>query len=86
MQAIGAAHNSSVAQVALAWVRHQSGITSTIIGAKTIDQLNDNIKSTEIELSADDLRQLDAASVLPKEYPGWMVERQSSDRTLNVKN
>jgi aryl-alcohol dehydrogenase-like predicted oxidoreductase len=75
-------HGVSVAQVALAWVRLQKGITSTIIGAKNIDQLNDNLKSIIIELSADELKRLDEVSALPKEYPGWMVERQAADRLI----
>jgi aryl-alcohol dehydrogenase-like predicted oxidoreductase len=75
-------HKVSVAQVALAWVRLQKGITSTIIGAKNIDQLNDNLKSVDIQLSADELKRIDEISALPKEYPQWMVERQSADREL----
>ncbi len=75
-------HNTSVAGVALAWVRMQAGITSTIIGAKTLEQLNDNIASTNIKLTADDLKKLDDISALKKEYPGWMVERQNSDRQI----
>jgi aryl-alcohol dehydrogenase-like predicted oxidoreductase len=77
---IGKQHNASVAEVALAWVRQQKGITSTIIGAKNVEQLNANIKSTEVQLSEDDLKKIDEESALPKEYPGWMVERQSADR------
>jgi len=77
---ISVAHKATVAQVALAWVRHQSGITSTIIGAKTLQQLNDNIASVEISLSADDLQRLNTISALSSEYPGWMVDRQSADR------
>jgi aryl-alcohol dehydrogenase-like predicted oxidoreductase len=80
LSAIGKQHAVSVAQVALAWVRLQPGITSTIIGAKNIDQLNDNIKSTEVLLSADDLAKIDAVSALSKEYPEWMVEYQGKDR------
>jgi aryl-alcohol dehydrogenase-like predicted oxidoreductase len=79
---IGKAHNVSAAQIALAWVRHQNAVTSTIIGAKNAAQLADNIKSTEITLSADDLKKIDEVSALPKEYPGWMVERQSADREI----
>jgi aryl-alcohol dehydrogenase-like predicted oxidoreductase len=75
-------HNVSVAEIALAWVRLQKGVTSTIIGAKNADQLNANIKSTEIQLSADDLKKIDEVSALSREYPGWMVERQSADREL----
>ena len=73
----------SIAQIALAWVRLQSGITSTIIGAKRIEQLQQNIASTSIELSADDLSKINKVSALSKEYPGWMVERQSEYRTLS---
>lgn len=77
---VGKQYDASPAAIALAWVRLQKGVTSTIIGAKTVEQLNDNIKSTEIVLSADDLRKIDEVSALPKEYPGWMVERQALNR------
>ncbi len=79
---VGKQHNVSVAEIALAWVRLQKGVTSTIIGAKNVDQLHANIKSTEVVLTADDLKKIDEVSALPKEYPGWMVERQSADREL----
>ena len=80
---VGRAHNVSVAQIALAWVRHQPVVTSTIIGAKSIQQLNDNVQSTEVKLTEDDLKKLNDISALPSEYPGWMVARQSADRVLN---
>jgi len=79
---IGKSHKVSAAQIALAWVRQQPGVTSTIIGAKNSDQLLDNIKSTEVTLSANDLKKIDEVSALPKEYPGWMAERQSADREI----
>ena len=81
---VGKAHNVSVAQVALAWVRHQAVVTSTIIGAKTIQQLNDNVQSTEVKLTEDDMKKLNEISALPSEYPGWMVDRQRTDRVLNL--
>jgi aryl-alcohol dehydrogenase-like predicted oxidoreductase len=72
MQEIATAHQTTVAQVALAWVRHQPGVTSTIIGAKTITQLQDNIASTQIQLSAEDLQKIDAVSPLPcNTQAGW---------------
>lgn len=80
INAIGKDYDVSAAQVALAWVRQQSGITSTIIGAKSVEQLLDNVKSTELTLSADDLKKIDEVSALSREYPGWMVERQAGDR------
>lgn len=79
---VGKQYGVSAAQVALAWVRLQNGITSTIIGAKNPDQLLDNVKSTELVLSENDLKRIDEVSALPREYPGWMVERQSADREL----
>jgi aryl-alcohol dehydrogenase-like predicted oxidoreductase len=79
---IGKKHNASVAQIALAWVRLQKGVSSTIIGAKRIDQLNDNLKSIDVDLSADELKRIDEVSALSPEYPGWMVERQSADREV----
>jgi diketogulonate reductase-like aldo/keto reductase len=51
-----------------------------IVGAKKVEQLDDNIAATKVELSADDLAKLDAVSVLPSEYPGWMLERQCEPR------
>jgi len=79
---IGKQHNVSAAQVALAWIRLQKGITSTIIGAKNVDQLKDNVSSINVTLSEDDLKKINEVSALPKEYPGWMVERQGADRQL----
>jgi aryl-alcohol dehydrogenase-like predicted oxidoreductase len=80
MKEIGMAHHAMPAQVALAWVRQQPGITSTIIGAKTIEQVNANIQSAEVVLTPDDLQKIDAVSPLPAQYPGWMVQRQASGR------
>ncbi|WDF53384.1 aldo/keto reductase [Mucilaginibacter sp. KACC 22063] len=77
---VGQQYNVSAAQVALAWVRLQKGVTSTIIGAKRAEQLIDNIKSTELTLSEHDIQRINEVSALTNEYPGWMVERQNADR------
>jgi aryl-alcohol dehydrogenase-like predicted oxidoreductase len=82
MEVIAKNHNANVAQVALAWVRLQSNITSTIIGAKTVKQLEENLHSVKVNLSDSELHQLNEVSMLKKEYPGWMVERQASDRNM----
>jgi len=81
LKEIGAKYDASPAQIALAWVRQQPGVTSTIIGAKTVEQLNDNIQSTGITLGEDDLEKIDAVSPLPMQYPGWMVKAQSGYRS-----
>src|SRR5262249_39240742 len=76
---IAARHRASVPQVALAWLLAQEGVTSIIIGARSRSQLEDNLKSVELVLTADDLRALDEASRLPLEYPAWM-DVMPSDR------
>ncbi|HZV63282.1 MAG TPA: aldo/keto reductase [Methylophilaceae bacterium] len=70
----------SVAQIAIAWLLAKPQVTSVIIGAKRVDQLKDNIASTRVVLSEEDLKALDAASELPREYPGWMLALQSGYR------
>lgn len=77
---IGEAHSVSAARVAIAWLLTRSAVTSVIIGARTIEQLNDNLASTELTLSADELSALDKVSALVPEYPGWMVQRMGVNR------
>jgi len=78
--AIGKEHGVSAAEIALAWVRMQPGVTSTIIGAKRTEQLKDNIHSLDLILSDEQLKKLDAVSALKKEYPEWMVDYQDGWR------
>lgn len=80
MRVIAEAKGVSVAQIALAWLLHQPVVSSVIIGAKRPDQLEDNIAATHLRLTEEELRQLDAVSALPREYPGWMLERQGEYR------
>lgn len=84
MEDIAENHNVSVAEIALAWVRLQTGVTSTIIGAKNMDQLTSNIHSVELDLSEDELMELDEVSSTTKRYPYWMVDRQGSNRIPNA--
>jgi aryl-alcohol dehydrogenase-like predicted oxidoreductase len=80
MLRIGKSHKVSVARIALAWMLQKPGVTSIIIGARHQDQLIDNIAATGLELTAEEMKELDDISALSKEYPGWMVERQMSGR------
>lgn len=81
MRGLAEARGVSVAQIALAWLLHQRAVTSVIVGAKRVDQLDDNIAATAVRLTADELAALDKVSALPAEYPGWMLERQAGNRT-----
>ena len=80
MREIAEAREVSVAQVALAWLLKQKVVSTVIIGARRIEQLDDNIAATELSLSAEDLARLDAVSALPAEYPGWMFDFQGRER------
>jgi aryl-alcohol dehydrogenase-like predicted oxidoreductase len=55
-------------------------VTSVIIGAKTVEQLKDNLAAADVKLSAQHRKVLDDASALPREYPGWMLDFQNRDR------
>jgi len=80
MRGIADKRRVSVAQIALAWLLHQKAVTSVIVGAKKIEQLDDNIGATEVRLDADELAALDKVSALPPEYPGWMFDMQGQYR------
>jgi aryl-alcohol dehydrogenase-like predicted oxidoreductase len=82
MQPIAAAHGVSVARVALAYVLAKPFVTSVIIGAKTLEQLDDNLAAAALTLTPEQLATLDAVSALPAEYPGWMIEFQHSRSRL----
>jgi aryl-alcohol dehydrogenase-like predicted oxidoreductase len=80
MRTIAKTHDVSVAQVALGYVLHKPFVTTVIIGAKTMEQLDDNLATTKLRLTADDMKTLDDVSALPNEYPGWMLARQGAER------
>jgi len=80
MHAVKLATGLSIARIALAWLLTRPFVTSVIIGAKTQEQLRDNLAAGDVQLTHDQIAKLDAASALPSEYPGWMLERQDRDR------
>jgi len=84
MREVAKRHNVSVARIALAWLLHRPFVMSVIVGATSIEQLDDNLAATEVSLSAEELAELDRVSALPAEYPGWMIERQGADRVAMV--
>lgn len=80
MRPIAERHAVSVARVALAWLLSRPQVTSVIVGAKTPEQLADNLGASGCTLAAEELAALEAASALPPEYPGWMIARQGQNR------
>ncbi|HVU19576.1 MAG TPA: aldo/keto reductase [Rhizomicrobium sp.] len=85
MREIGNARGVSVARVALAYVLAKPFVTTVIIGAKTMEQLDDNLAAANFSLTHDELRKLDEVSALPNEYPGWMLARQGAERVPQPK-
>jgi len=80
MRPMAAERQTSVAQIALAWLLGKPYVSTVIIGAKSMDQLRDNIASTRVQLTDSERRTLDEVSQLPAEYPGWMLALQGQYR------
>jgi len=80
MREIAKKQGVSVATVGLSWVRQKPFITSTIIGATTMEQLNDNIASVNFTLPAEDVARLDELSADRTQYPYWMITRNNTTR------
>ncbi|MSR19895.1 MAG: aldo/keto reductase [Gemmatimonadetes bacterium] len=76
---VAKARGASVAQVALAWVLAQRAVTSVIIGARNLTQLDDNLGAVDLTLTDEDLEVLDDVSRVPPAYPLWM-DALGSDR------
>jgi aryl-alcohol dehydrogenase-like predicted oxidoreductase len=73
--------NVSVAQLALAWLMHQSAVSSVIIGATKIHQLQDNLKSVDVTFTNEELQKLNTVSQLTPQYPGNVVQIMTMDRS-----
>ena len=80
MRQIAEAKGSTIPRIALAWLLHQPVVTSVIVGAKRIDQLEDNLGAVDVKLTDEELKTLDEVSRPPAEYPGWMLAFQGASR------
>src|SRR6476646_5267720 len=65
-------HGASPAQVAIAWILTKSFVSSVIIGANKLSQLEDNLAAVDLQLSPEEIAQLDTLTAPPSPYPGWM--------------
>jgi len=77
---IGERHGVSAAQAALAWLLGRPGVSSLVVGARTDEQLADNLAAAQLELSADERVRLDAMSAPPLIYPHWHQAKTAADR------
>lgn len=73
-------HNATITQAALNYLLRKPGVTSVIIGARNKEQLADNLKTSDWEMTAEEVARLDELSKPPRVYPYWMLERMSLDR------
>jgi len=80
LERIGNEHNATIAQAALNYLLRKRGVVSVIIGARTPEQLADNLKTSEWEMTQDDVTRLDDISHPPRIYPYWMLEFGKRDR------
>jgi aryl-alcohol dehydrogenase-like predicted oxidoreductase len=87
LQIIAKAHDSTVARIALAWVQGQPGVTSTIIGARRLAQLEDNVKALEVKLSAEERGRLDALTKptfgFPQSMQPWFPALHHGGTSVN---
>ena len=71
---------ASPAQVALAWLLDRPAVTSVIVGARTNEQLADNLGAADLLLSAEELARLEEVSRPPLLYPYWHQAKTAADR------
>jgi len=84
VQTVAEQRGVSMAEVALAWVTDRPGVTSTILGARTLDQLRTNLAAADLHLSPEETASLDAASALPvADYPYGELGVQQRSRSLS---
>jgi aryl-alcohol dehydrogenase-like predicted oxidoreductase len=77
---IGETHGVSAAQVALAWLMGRPGVVSLIIGARTDEQLEDNLGAADLQLSGEERARLEEVSRPPLIYPHWHQAKTARDR------
>jgi aryl-alcohol dehydrogenase-like predicted oxidoreductase len=79
LERIGKAHKATIAQAALNYLLAKEGVSSVIIGARTPEQLADNLKTTDWAMSAEEVSRLDAMSEPVPVYPYWMQRMPPPD-------
>jgi aryl-alcohol dehydrogenase-like predicted oxidoreductase len=77
---LGQAHGVSAAQVALAWLLRKPAVSTLVIGARTSEQLADNLAAADLVLSDDEMERLDKVSEPPLLYPYWHQAKTARDR------
>lgn len=69
--------NTTIPRLAISWLLQQKGITSVIVGAKKMTQLEDNLAATQITWTDEDMKLLQQVTTVPQVYPNWMLSRMA---------
>jgi aryl-alcohol dehydrogenase-like predicted oxidoreductase len=77
---VGEEHGVSAARVSLAWLLTRPAVASVIIGARTLDQLEDNLAAADLDLTDDQVARIEQVSRRPLPYPYWHQQKTASDR------
>jgi aryl-alcohol dehydrogenase-like predicted oxidoreductase len=84
LEIISEARNASIAQVAINWLLRRPGVTSVVLGARTIEQLEDNLHSISWELTNEEMETLNRVSARPLPYPYWQQQKVNMARLRYV--
>jgi aryl-alcohol dehydrogenase-like predicted oxidoreductase len=79
LRGIAERHQASVAQAALAWLLAKPGVTSLLVGASKLHQLEDNLGAAQLRLAPEEIAELDAATPLPAVYPNWYIDQLTDE-------
>jgi aryl-alcohol dehydrogenase-like predicted oxidoreductase len=80
LQSIGAKRQATPAQVSLAWLLTRPAVSSVLVGASSITQLDENLGAAQVTLEPDELAQLDAATAPAVPYPHWFNPRVADSK------
>jgi aryl-alcohol dehydrogenase-like predicted oxidoreductase len=75
LEKIGKRRDATPAQVSIAWLLARKEVSSVILGARTVAQLDDNMKAAEVKLAPEDVKELDDASAPDWAYPYGFIAR-----------
>jgi len=84
LRTIALAREASIAQVAIAWLLSRAAVTSVLIGASKLQQLQDNLGAADLELQPGELAALEAATPLAAVYPNWFIDRLTDQQVAEA--
>ena len=86
LREMGASRGASVAQLAIAWLLAKRAVSSVIVSATRLDQLEDNLQAIDVTLTNSEVAALDAATPLAPVYPNWAIAMQNAELTSESLN